>query len=87
MRSTQVRILVVLMLAAGISTMAQKDAPVVRPAPPDTPVRDVKETFFGTEVQRPVSLAGGFEESGGFVVDARAKRLHPRRAGQNSQSR
>ncbi len=53
MRSPKFRILVVLILAAGISVTAQKDSPVVHQGPPDTPVRDVKETFFGTEVTDP----------------------------------
>ncbi len=53
MNSARIRISIVLMLAAGISAVAQKDAPAVRQGPPETPVRDVKETFFGTEVTDP----------------------------------
>jgi prolyl oligopeptidase len=52
MCSPKFPILLVLTLAAGISVTAQKDSPVHQ-RPPDTPVRDVKETFFGTEVTDP----------------------------------
>lgn len=42
-----------LVLGCGLGVQAQKEGPatgVARVARPDTPVRDVKEEFFGTEV-------------------------------------
>jgi prolyl oligopeptidase len=49
-----------LILGAGSSTLAlaqtktaEKDAPIAALAPPETPVREVKETFFGTEISDP----------------------------------
>jgi prolyl oligopeptidase len=53
MRAKHVAILVTVILAAGILTLAQKDVPLTRLTPPETPVRDVKETFFGTEITDP----------------------------------
>jgi prolyl oligopeptidase len=49
-----------LILGAGSSTLAlaqtktaEKDAPIAALAPPETPVREVRETFFGTEISDP----------------------------------
>ena len=60
MRMRTVRMMVVLILGAGSSALAlaqtktaEKDAPVAALAPPETPVRDVKENFFGTEISDP----------------------------------
>ena len=60
MRALTVRIMAVLILGAGTSTLAVaqtkttgKDAPIAGLAPPETPVREVKETFFGTEISDP----------------------------------
>jgi len=60
MRVRTVRMMVVLILGAGSSALAlaqtktaEKDAPVAALAPPETPVRDVKENFFGTEISDP----------------------------------
>src|ERR1700730_16828079 len=60
MRVRTVRMISVLILVAGSSALApaqtktvEKDAPVAALAPPETPVRDVKETFFGTEINDP----------------------------------
>lgn len=53
MRIMQSRLMVALIMVAGISAMAQNGSPVKTTAPPETPVRDVKETFFGTEVTDP----------------------------------
>jgi prolyl oligopeptidase len=40
-------------LALAQTKTAEKDAPVAALARPETPVRDVKETFFGTEISDP----------------------------------
>src|ERR1700730_4688368 len=55
-----VRMISVLIFVAGSSALAlaqtktaEKDAPVAALARPETPVRDVKETFFGTEISDP----------------------------------
>src|SRR6202795_2413896 len=55
-----VRMISVLIFVAGSSALAlaqtksaEEDAPVAALARPDTPVRDVKETFFGTEISDP----------------------------------
>jgi prolyl oligopeptidase len=40
-------------LALSQTKIAAKDVPVAALAPPETPVREVKETFFGTEVSDP----------------------------------
>jgi prolyl oligopeptidase len=60
MRMRTVRMMAVLILGAGSSALAlaqtktaEKDAPVAALAPPETPVRDVKEIFFGTEISDP----------------------------------
>jgi prolyl oligopeptidase len=58
MRVGTARMMAVLILGAGSSALAQtktaeKDAPVAALAPPETPVRDVKENFFGTEISDP----------------------------------
>src|ERR1700731_2327764 len=60
MRALTVRIMAVLILGAGSSTLAlaqtktaEKEAPIAGLAPPETPVREVKETFFGTEINDP----------------------------------
>src|ERR1700730_8784171 len=60
MRMRTVRMMVVLILGAGSSALAlaqtktaEKDAPVAALAPPDTPVRAVKENFFGMEISDP----------------------------------
>jgi prolyl oligopeptidase len=60
MRVRTVRMMAVMILAAGSwalalsqTKIADKDGPVAALAPPDTPVREVKETFFGTEVSDP----------------------------------
>jgi prolyl oligopeptidase len=53
MHAKHVRTLFALILFLAVPAMAQKDAPAASPAPPSTPVRDVKETFFGTEVTDP----------------------------------
>src|SRR3984893_15582181 len=55
-----VRMISVLIFVAGSSALAlaqtktaEKDAPVAALARPETPVRDVKETFFGKEISDP----------------------------------
>jgi prolyl oligopeptidase len=60
MRVRTVRIMAGLILCAGSSGLAvaqtktaEKEAPIGALAPPETPVRDVKETFFGTEISDP----------------------------------
>ena len=60
MRVRTVRIMAVLLLGAGNSALAvaqtktaEKEAPIAALAPPETPVREVKETFFGTEISDP----------------------------------
>src|SRR6202140_5850680 len=60
MRVRTVRMMTLLILGAGSSALAlaqtktaEKDAPVAALAPPETPVRDVKENFFGTEISDP----------------------------------
>jgi prolyl oligopeptidase len=60
MRVRTVRMLLLLILGAGSSTLAlaqtktaEKDAPIPGLAPPETPVREVKETFFGSEISDP----------------------------------
>jgi prolyl oligopeptidase len=60
MRVRTVRMMTLLILGAGSSTLAlaqtktaEKDAPIAALAPPETPVREVKETFFGTEISDP----------------------------------
>src|SRR6202140_4498503 len=60
MRVRTVRMMTLLILGAGSSALAlaqtktaEKDAPLAALAPPETPVRDVKETFFGTEISDP----------------------------------
>src|ERR1700680_3230847 len=60
MRMRTLRIMAVLILGAGSWALAvaqtktaEKDAPVAALAPPETPVRDVKENFFGTEISDP----------------------------------
>ncbi len=60
MRALTVRMMAVLILGAGSSTLAlaqtktaEKEAPIAGLAPPETPVREVKETFFGTEISDP----------------------------------
>jgi prolyl oligopeptidase len=60
MRVRTVRMMAVLILSAGSwalalsqTKIADKDVPVAALAPPETPVREVKETFFGTEVSDP----------------------------------
>ena len=60
MRVRTVRMLLLLILGTGSSTLAlaqtktaEKDAPITALAPPETPVREVRETFFGTEISDP----------------------------------
>jgi prolyl oligopeptidase len=60
MRVRTVLIMAILILWAGSSALtvaqtktAEKEAPVAALAPPETPVREVKETFFGTEISDP----------------------------------
>jgi prolyl oligopeptidase len=53
MRKIRIRMVVLTILAAAISAVAQKDAPAKRLSPPETPVREVKESFFGTNVTDP----------------------------------
>ena len=60
MRVRTVQMMTLLILGAGASTLAlaqtktaEKDAPIAGLAPPETPVREVKETFFGTEISDP----------------------------------
>jgi prolyl oligopeptidase len=60
MRIRTTRMMALLILGAGNCALAlaqtktaEKDAPVAALAPPETPVREVKETFFGTEVSDP----------------------------------
>src|SRR6202140_4692512 len=60
MRLRTVRMMAVLILGAGSLALtlaqtktAEKDAPIAALAPPETPVREVKETFFGTEISDP----------------------------------
>src|SRR6202166_4593074 len=60
MRVRTVRMMTLLILGAGSSTLAlaqtktaEKDAPIAALAPPETPVREVRETFFGTEIRDP----------------------------------
>jgi prolyl oligopeptidase len=60
MRVRTVRMMAVLILGAGSLALAlaqtktaEKDAPIAALAPPETPVREVKETFFGTEISDP----------------------------------
>ena len=53
MHAKHVLTLFALTLFVAVSAVAQKDAPAASPAPPSTPVREVKETFFGTEVTDP----------------------------------
>jgi prolyl oligopeptidase len=53
MHAKHVLTLFALTLFVAVSAVAQKDAPAASPAPPSTPVRDVKETYFGTEVTDP----------------------------------
>jgi prolyl oligopeptidase len=60
MRVRTVRMISVLILVAGSSALApaqtktaEKDVPVAALAPPETPVRDVKEIVFGTEINDP----------------------------------
>ena len=83
----RVRTLFALILFAAVSAMAQKDTPAASPAPPSTPVRDVKETYFGTEVTDPYRWLEDLKSPEVILLDARAKRLHPRDAGSHTQSR
>ena len=60
MRVKTVRMMSVLILGAGSFVLAlaqtktaEKDASVAALAPPNTPVRDVKESYFGTEISDP----------------------------------
>jgi prolyl oligopeptidase len=60
MRVRTVRMMAVMILGAGgwalalsQTKIADKDAPVAALAAPETPVREVKETFFGTEISDP----------------------------------
>jgi prolyl oligopeptidase len=60
MRPRTVRMMAVLILGAGSLALAlaqtktgEKDAANAALAPPETPVREVKETFFGTEISDP----------------------------------
>ena len=53
MHAKHVLTLFALTLFVAVSAVAQKDAPAASPAPPSTPVREVKETYFGTEVTDP----------------------------------
>jgi prolyl oligopeptidase len=60
MRLRTVRMMAVLILGAGSSGLAvaqtktgEKDAAISALAPPETPVREVKETFFGMEISDP----------------------------------
>jgi prolyl oligopeptidase len=60
MRVRTVRMMAVMILGAGSwalalsqTKIADKDVPVAALAPPETPVREVKETFFGAEVSDP----------------------------------
>src|ERR1700692_4313774 len=60
MRVRTVRIMAVLLLGAGNSALAvaqtktaEKEAPIAALAAPETPVREVKESFFGTEISDP----------------------------------
>jgi prolyl oligopeptidase len=60
MRVRTVQMMTLLILGAGASTLAlaqtktaEKDAPIAALAPPETPVREVKETFFGAEISDP----------------------------------
>src|ERR1700692_1812916 len=60
MRVRTVQMMTLLILGAGSSTLAlaqtktaEKDAPIAALPPPETPVREVKETFFGTEITDP----------------------------------
>ena len=60
MRVRTLRMMAALILGAGSlalavaqTKIAEKDASVAALAPPETPVRDVKETFFGTEISDP----------------------------------
>src|SRR6202043_2058130 len=60
MRVRTVRTMTLLILGAGVSTLAlaqtkttEKEAPIGALTPPETPVREVKETFFGTEISDP----------------------------------
>jgi prolyl oligopeptidase len=52
-RAIHIRITLTAVLLAAISAAAQKETQVKLPAPPETPVRDIKETFFGTDVTDP----------------------------------
>ncbi len=53
MRVKNVRTTLSVMLITASTAMAQKSEPAKLPAPPETAVHEVKETFFGTEITDP----------------------------------
>jgi prolyl oligopeptidase len=53
MRTVSLRVILVLLLAATLAAVDDKPSSSARPSPPNTPVHEVTDTYFGTKINDP----------------------------------